>query len=401
MTPGTEIFGVPNAVGEIVRHASTQVPFYKDSHWAFRLRNGHAITLLDIPLTLKSDVQKNPMAFVALQTPGHVGFAEEDSTSGSTGVSMPVFRDNRQVRINDAENARLRAPWQMARHRCVVTMLVPMADAPQGTYISPAKSSAIQHHMLHTRSASALKALIMEHRPTKISTRPSVALAMLESWKDLRFLELISTNQESVSDELRALVKKLPNCRILDNYGSEECGLIAMSCADCGDYHLAHANVHTELLNNAEVPCGPGATGRVVVTNISNYTMPLLRYDIRDFAIASRNNSCRFAMGLGFEKIIGRERIMLRTADGERIMPTIGTTTLMKLGIYRYKIVQTQLATIEVRYEPYDIHHIVDDVQLQLAVDTNVSPKFKAVAVKVSEFPLAPSGKYLMHECLI
>ena len=43
----------------------------------------------------------------------------------------------------------------------------------------------------------------------------------------------------------------------------------------------------------------------------------------------------------------------------------------------------------------------VDAEAAQRMIDIYVSPKLKAIPVKVSELPPAPNGKYLMHESLI
>ena len=79
----------------------------------------------------------------------------------------------------------------------------------------------------------------------------------------------------------------------------------------------------------------------------------------------------------------------------------IGQSELIGLGVRRCKPVQTTPTDVEVRYIPMNDGVTVDAEAAQRMIDIYVSPKLKAIPVKVSELPPAPNGKYLMHESLI
>ena len=61
-------------------------------------------------------------------------------------------------------------------------------------------------------------------------------------------------------------------------------GIIALQCPSGGLYHLQSESVHVEILDEAGRPCAPGEIGRVIVSPLHNFAMPLLRYESGDYA---------------------------------------------------------------------------------------------------------------------
>lgn len=58
-----------------------------------------------------------------------------------------------------------------------------------------------------------------------------------------------------------------------------EIGCLALQCPEHGGLHAMAEGVFTEILDAAGTPCPPGQPGRLVVTPLHNFAMPLLRYD--------------------------------------------------------------------------------------------------------------------------
>jgi hypothetical protein len=82
-------------------------------------------------------------------------------------------------------------------------------------------------------------------------------------------------------------------------------------------------------------------------------------------------------------------------------VPRIPHQTAQDLGLRQFKFVQTSVCDIELRYIPRDPGMEIAQDLAQTMVDKYMAPGFRVRCVKVSELPRAPSGKYLMHECLI
>jgi phenylacetate-CoA ligase len=87
----------------------------------------------------------------------------------------------------------------------------------------------------------------------------------------------------------------------------------------------------------------------VVVTALHNFAMPLLRYELGDYAVAGA--PCRCGRGLPvLQRILGRVRNMLRLAGGERYWPMLGTRGFAHLApVLQHQFVQTACDRLELR----------------------------------------------------
>jgi phenylacetate-CoA ligase len=128
--------------------------------------------------------------------------------------------------------------------------------------------------------------------------------------------------------------------------------------------------------------------------------MPLLRYELGDYAIPAGSRDCPFARR-SLSKIVGRERNLFRLPDGARVVPWLPHGDALALGVRKFKLMQTSLRDVQFLYVPDERDLAVDADVVQRLVDTYVSPRLRVVAVKVESIPAAPNGKYLLHESLV
>src|SRR3546814_16158281 len=113
-------------------------------------------------------------------------------------------------------------------------------------------------------------------------------------------------------------------------YSSQECGYFALQ-APGHDHYLVQAEVVLlEVLRADGSPCEPGETGRVVVTPLTNYAMPLLRYEIGDFATVGAASPCGRGLPV-LDRILGRVRNMLVPPDRQRHWTAFGPPTQAKV----------------------------------------------------------------------
>ena len=201
---------------------------------------------------------------------------------------------------------------------------------------------------------------------------------------------------------MRAAAEAFFEARIFDCYSSGEVGLVALECPESGLYHLMAETVLMEVLDENGNACGPGETGRLVLTDLSNFASPVIRYDIADYA--ERAEACPCGRGLpSLARIVGRERNLLRRPDGQRYWP--------KLDVERYRevapVVEHQLLQRE-----------IDLLEMKLVVEQPLTPKQEkdlGAAVKAAigypfriqftyfdaEIPRSASGKFEEFLCLL
>jgi phenylacetate-CoA ligase len=390
----------PPHIKAFLLHAARHSPYYRDQDWAKNLLAGLPIRLQDIPVTPKSIVQQNPNAFRSEFDPPQAGSAQLKHTSGSTGTSLTIAKSALHFEINNRENERLMAPWNPQQYPVAAHYRLVDDKHPIGTvdhFVSP---KGIQQSNLYGASTHQIGTLLREKRVPYFTGSPNMALSILQDGNDYNFLRLVKTLMEAVPDQLRQAIKNLPDCRHVDLYGSVETALIGCTCPKCGFYHLAHANSLVEILNDNDEPAEEGALGRVVVTVFSNPATPLIRYDLGDIVRHSTKSLCAPGQ-VSLVQIYGREKMLFHLPGGGSSLPLLDSANIEALGVKRFKMVQTALDTIEFRYQMVEPQASLDVAGLEAVIARDMSPQFKVNPVAVTEFPLAPSGKYIMHERLI
>jgi len=84
---------------------------------------------------------------------------------------------------------------------------------------------------------------------------------------------------------IREEVTRAFNCPVLNRYGSREVGSFAGE-REAGAGLEVFAYTHfVEVVSDTGEPCGPGEEGDVLVTCLTNYAMPIIRYRIGDRAV--------------------------------------------------------------------------------------------------------------------
>jgi phenylacetate-CoA ligase len=89
---------------------------------------------------------------------------------------------------------------------------------------------------------------------------------------------------------MRQVIESAFKTHVFDFYGSREVNGLAGECTKGMMHQFAFFN-HLEVLDPRDQPVGANEEGRVVVTNLTNYAMPLIRYDMGD-TVVSTDDAC-------------------------------------------------------------------------------------------------------------
>lgn len=136
---------------------------------------------------------------------------------------------------------------------------------------------------------------------------------------DMFHTTVFSTGSEVLSMEMKTLIKETVGCKIIDSYANEENGFIA-STGDMSDlFNVNTSGFYVELLNpDRDEPCEIGELGRIVVTDLYGFAVPLIRYDTGDMAIkAEEKNGWTTVM----KTIQGRRIDVTYDTKGRRLTP--------------------------------------------------------------------------------
>jgi phenylacetate-CoA ligase len=395
MSPGSER---EIAIARLLSHAAVHSPFYRDQDWAKRFRNEKNLNFSELPLTPQSIVKSDTIAFYSIYVPPSEGPVIDKSTSGSTGAPVTIKKTRIHFSINADENVRLRKGWGFGRQTGFIqTRSPPKEGAPGEVRRSEENPNS---WTIYSREPRSTIELLCRTRCSHIDLFPSQAVSILELKPPLDFLRLISTVGEVVPPELTRLIAGLPHCSHYDVYGSVETGIIAGKCSECGNYHIADRHLVVEILDDNNKPVAPGNMGRVVVTPLCNLAMPLLRYELGDFAEIGTDTGCPRSR-YSITRIVGREKNLFRLPDGSRIVPMIDADDVISLGVREYKLLQKSPFEIDFIYVPSSPEVALTEADVQPLITQNFSALIKATPVQVKAIPRSASGKLLMHESLL
>lgn len=195
---------------------------------------------------------------------------------------------------------------------------------------------------------------------------------------------------EALHEFQRDIVEQAFGCPAFNTYGCREFMLIASECEKRQGLHINADHLLVELAGQQT----SGTSGEVVITDLFNYGMPLLRYANGDMATAAAHG-CDCARGLPLlERVDGRKLDAIRTPTGH-VLPGEFFPHMLKdvPGLMRFQVVQRRLDQLDlaiVRGADFD-----DDALAYIHRETG---KVLGNAVRlnvhfVEDIPLTRSGK--------
>jgi phenylacetate-CoA ligase len=406
-------FDPPQAVRErqwaglrdILRHACRTVPFYRDRLAAAGLSPEAIQDFADyrkVPVLTKDDLRAHREALVSREyDPARL---VRKKTSGSTGVSLEVLLDEDSRQFKRA--CTLRADeWSGWRFGEPVAMLWGNPAYLRHGWRGRLRNALLERAcFLDTlkmgedaldRFAQALR----QHRPRLIFGHAHSVYLFAQYLREtgrggIRPKGVITTAMVLHGWQRRAIEEAF-GCPVTDRYGCEEVSLIACECERHHGLHVNAEGVYVEILRDGR-PAAPGEAGAVVVTDLTNRGMPLLRYQVGDVAVLSER-TCPCGRGLPLlEKLEGREADFVVTAAGELISGISLTENFALLvpGVAQFQVVQEAVDRFRFRivrgpdFGPASLRRIA----------ALVAERFGPGAAFTCEYPERippePSGKY-------
>jgi phenylacetate-CoA ligase len=352
------------ALSRVLQHACWTVPHYQRGKEYVALADSPALDAAQwtsLPVLTREDVQEAGAAITTDAVPeGHLPLTEV-FTSGSTGRPLRgvgtrvttlfwlaiTLRDHLwQGRDFTAKMAAIRPD---PRSGVPVEGVVIPGWGPATDHVYETGPCALQS--IH-RDVKVQAAWLVGQDPVYLLTVPSNVLALARHFQStgerLPSLREVRCYGELLGPEVRAACREAWDVDVSDMYSTQEIGYIALQCPEGDQYHVQSEVVYVELLDERGRPCGPGETGRVVVSTLHNFAMPLLRYDVGDYA--EMGSPCACGRGLPvLNRVVGRTRNMLLMPTGERFWPIFGAAWREMDAVRQFQLAQLEIDHIEAR----------------------------------------------------
>jgi len=207
-------------------------------------------------------------------------------------------------------------------------------------------------------------------------------------------LQVVITTGEMLYDHQRDLIQSVFQCKVADEYGSTETGIIAMQCPE-GGMHIMADNILVEFVRQGE-HVRAGEVGEIVVTELNSFSVPLIRYQIGDLGrFAEGTCSCGRGLPL-MEGIEGRADDFIVCPDGKMVDASILAYIVKKLpkdAVTQFRIIQKSVDELLVQLvvtnglKQQIGKYIKHKLQGSLGKDMKISFEY------VDQIPVEKSGK--------
>jgi phenylacetate-CoA ligase len=341
-----------SSLSRLVDFAFSTIPFYRALYSACGFRPGDIVTWEDfssLPIITRRDLTTDfPAAHVLAGVDPAKCYGAR--TSGSSGVPLSIVRDD--------GSEELQSLLRMRQFEVMLGEALLPTDWIYNIYLSSwAFTSFAGALPVFSISEDCPPAAILRHiaciRPKVVSAFPSFLSRM--AMNPMNLLECgvrcICTNSEGSTRQERDTFAALFGVPVLDEYATEEMsGVIASECRE-GHYHVVEDRVVVEVANVA-----PDGTGDIIVTDLANLYMPIIRYAQGDLIVMSPDNArCVCANNFRFlARFLGR-------ADQALYSPSIGrvpSDRLMNLcdrtfvsqesGVAAFRLIQNERDSVDV-----------------------------------------------------
>ena len=394
----------------LLDHAYAHVPYYRALFEANGAEPGDIKSLEDyrrLPVLTKGIIQEQGRSLVADDIdPDEV---KKRTTSGSTGQPIASYH-RKKTFFREAERryrnylvgmkpgdrhvhlwgphpdprgglSRLKLRFRQWRKNRVQIYTDRLTDE---TLLAHARQIAARGPDFLFGYASALEMfarVVLEHRIEGI--RPRAILSTAEALPLAR----------------RLLLEKAFFCPVFDSYGSREIGIVAQECTAHTGLHVFATQKLVEIVRDGE-PAPAGEAGHVVLTDLRNRVMPLIRYRIEDVGRAVEGD-CPCGRGLPrIGSVEGRVLDIIVSPSGRLLHGTFFNPAFSRVGgVRRWQIVQKTREILQVRIVaegPFGEEKL-DALRRRIH---SGDPAFRVTFELVDRIPPAPSGKlrYIISE---
>jgi phenylacetate-CoA ligase len=396
------------ALREMVRHANGTSQFWKKRFTRYNFAPENLVTLADLsklPLLTKDNLRNNWEQILSSKY-CDVSKLRRAQTSGSTGVPVVVYSDEASdqwkrgavLRSDEWTGWRLgesiasiwgnvihRKDWQgiirrFLLDRCYIYLdTLDMTEEKMNVFADGISKAPPTLLTGHAASLYLFSRFLKARRPD-VRIRPKGILSTCLVLHDFE----------------RQMIEEVFGCKVTNRYGCEEVGLIACECERHEGLHVNLDSLIVEVVDNCGNPCTPGAVGQVVLTDIVNRAMPILRYKVGDMAVWSRQScSCGRTLPL-LEKIEGRVADYVVKRNGEY---TAGTTLTECFALMIPNVAQMQI--VQEDYDRFVFNIVKTDKfgdESMAKIKDLVSARFgedaKYQCVFMDKIPSEKSGKF-------
>ena len=204
-------------------------------------------------------------------------------------------------------------------------------------------------------------------------------------------LRVVFSDSESLSSQLRDELETTFGCPVADRYANEENGMLAIVEPGADAFRLNRASYVFEFLGlDDDSPQRAGELARVIITDLFNFAMPLIRYDTGDLAVVPKHSG---PSPTTIERLEGRRLDVVLDMAGRAVSSTMLATAMDPFEqLQQYQL--RQLDTHAFRLLFVDAEDVYTAEQLEGALVVLLGHGTDITVERVTDIPAEANGKF-------
>jgi len=383
---------------ELIQHSYTNVPYYRSTFDRLGLKPADINSVEDLqklPVLSKDIIRRNfPDNMIASNIP-RKGLTLCHS-GGSTGEPLPYYQDRQAISWRFACLFRF---WRWAGYelgkRWIRLDLIAHDTPAQKMMDALGRCKFFRLSRMNQDTLRLSVERIRKYRPELIRGYASQVFLLAKYLKDNNISDIkpvsIITTGDMLFPHYRQLIEEQFHCAVFDNYGGNS--IVISSQCESGTHHIAAENIVLEFVKDDRV-VRPGQLGAVLVTDLSNYGMPFIRFKIGDLASPCQE-VCKCGRGLPImSPVIGRDTDIVVTPDGNYLVAYFfGRIFESMMSVDQFQVVQEAEDEIEVKIVNNNKFSNQDARYIEDAIRQGAGEKLKIRLNFVKDIPVPRSGK--------
>jgi phenylacetate-CoA ligase len=390
---------VQECLQRLIVHACCNVPYYRD-RYASHLHPGQ-LQLRNLPVLRRTDLRDHFVDLISRSKAS--GQVADDClflshTSGSTGIPASHLKTEQSEKTWDlALLSRLFSEaglpfcgtlYDLGLHwrgqPIVECRLIPGAYICWN-FMNMGEMGAIDDYL----------EIMSITNPTVIFGAPSriADLAHLCNEKGIiKRPKLVITSFEQLLETTRRFLHEAFGCKVVSVYGTAELGICGWECSR-GRIHFQDDVILPEVIGEEGNPVAHGQVGRLIITSLKSWVMPLIRYETGDLAIAARDLCDCGAQSTSILALEGRSASRLFTKTTRAVSSYKMMSCLENLNVSGFQIVQATPGSVmivvgEDDQVSADALHLI-----QRKIEEWLGEPFLIAVDPSGRFTLTPGGK--------
>jgi phenylacetate-CoA ligase len=204
-------------------------------------------------------------------------------------------------------------------------------------------------------------------------------------------LKIILSGAERLDQVAKAKLKHVFGCPVISRYSNQENGVLAQQGSSDDIFYLNTPHYYFEWLKlDDDTPAAIGESARLIITDLYNLAMPMIRYDTGDIVIAGQVD------GVPGRNILldvsGRCDEVITDTRGNKISPhAVALHFRQFTGLRQYQLIQNSRTDFVLKLEA--ARGVYDDTNVKQSLSGLVGADCAIEIIHLDKIPQAASGK--------